>query len=109
MATNYGCTPLTAWRELGHAMPVGRRQIGRVTRAAQELAAYDRALEEVTRKGRDLEKDPPSVEHQIMAIEMTELYKRRLGLDKFDNNTDGFTPDEPTDNVTGADIIRGDA
>lgn len=109
MASNYNCTPLTAWRELGLAVPLGRRQIGRITRAAQELAAYDRALEECTRKGRDLAKDPPSVEYVVMAREIQGIYADVLGVGQFDNNTDGFTPDEPADSVTGADIIGGDA
>lgn len=108
MASNYSCTPLTAWRELGHAEPCGRRQVGRITRAAQELASYDRALEEVTRKGRDLAKDPPSVEYVVMAREIQSIYAERMGFDQFDNNTDGFTPDDSDATVTGADAI-GDA
>ena len=95
MAVDYGCTPLTAWDELGCAPALGRRGRRRVTRAAQELASYDLALREVTKKGRDLEKDPPDVAHVLMAREMTDLYKRRMGWEQFDNNTDGFTPDDP--------------
>lgn len=108
MASNYSCTPLTAWRELGHAEPRGRRQVGRITRAAQELATYDRALDEVTRKGRDLAKDPPPVEYVVLAREIQGIYAERLGLAAFDNNTDGFAPDDPDANVTGMDAI-GDA
>lgn len=107
MATNYGTTPLTAWRELGYEVPAGRRQFGRITSAAQELAAYDRALEECTRKGRDLSEDPPSVEYVLMAREIQGIYAERLGIGAFDNNTDGFTPDDPSDTVTGDDIIGG--
>ena len=109
-AKNYGCTPLTAWRELGYAPPVGRRQTGRITRSAQELAAYDMALTECTRKGRDLAKDPPLVEHVLMARYITELYKDRQGFAAFDDNTDGFTPDGGdvmADAVTGADALGG--
>ena len=83
--------------------------MGLITRSAQELAAYDMALTEVTRKGRDLAKDPPSTEHVMMARYITELYKQRQGFDQFDNNTDGFEPDavEVMDGVTGADALEG--
>lgn len=107
MASNYGCTPLTAWRELGYPEPTGRRQVGRITAAAQELSAYDHALSEVTRKGRDLAKDPPDVQHVLLAKAVTELYRERMGWGEFDNNEDGFTPDAPADGgaVTGADAL----
>ena len=106
-AKNYGCTALTAWLELGFAPPSGRRRKGKITRAAQELAAYDMSLSEVTRKGRDLAKDPPDVEHVVMAKYITELYQKRQGFDAFDDNTDGFTPDDAA--VTGFDAVGADA
>lgn len=71
------------------------------------MAAYDMSLSEVTRKGRDLAKDPPNVEHVVMAKYITELYSERQGFTAFDNNADGFTPDDGS--VTGADIVGADA
>jgi hypothetical protein len=68
------------------------------------------SLSEVTRKGRDLAKDPPDVEHVVMAKYITELYQKRQGFDAFDDNTDGFTPDGGdvmADAVTGADALEG--
>lgn len=76
------------------------------------MAAYDMALSEVTRKGRDLAKDPPDVEHVAMAKYITELYSERQGFGAFDNNTDGFTPDgvdAASGEVTGADALEGAA
>lgn len=109
-ASNYSCTPLTAWRELGYPEPTGRRQVGRITAAAQELAAHDRALDAIDAAAKDPKSAKLDVGEVLMGNYIRKLYAERMGFDQFDNNTDGFTPDEPSgdDAVTGAEVLTGE-
>lgn len=74
-ARNYSISPVQAWGELGFGQ-LTPRQAGRVTRACNELWAYDNALEEVTRKRGEHDKDP-RVEDVILAHEIDTLYRER--------------------------------
>ncbi len=86
---------------------MGRRGAGRVSRESQSLAAYDHALDEVNRKNRDLKTDPPRVEHMVMANEVRKLYGEREGFSQFDNNEDGFIPDDDGTAPDAALITEG--
>lgn len=62
----------------------------------------------MNRKGRDLAKDPPRVEHMILANDVRKLYGERAGFSQYDNNTDGFTPDD-TEAEPAAAAVENDA
>jgi hypothetical protein len=52
----------------------------------------------VTKKGRDLEKDPPRVEDVVMMNYIRELMRSRVEL--VDDPADGFIPDDaPSDDA----------
>lgn len=105
-AADYGVTPLTAWYELGYPLVSTRRERGRITTAARELSLYNNAIQEVTKKGRDLEKDPPRVEDVVMMNYIRELMLSRVEL--VDDPEDGFTPDDaPDDAPSDAPVNEG--
>lgn len=69
--------------------------MGRITRAAAELAAADRALEETTKQRG--ENDPAvRVEDALFALEIGRLYAEREFADvALDDEDNGFIPDAP--------------
>lgn len=86
--------------------PTTRRERGRITMAASELAQYDKAVKEVSKIGRDLEKDPPSVDDVVRVNYLKALIESRNEI--VDDDGTGFTPDSPDAlRVTGADALEG--
>lgn len=67
---SYGCTPSEAWRELGRP-ELSPRQLRRMTLAALELAALDRAWESVTKPQG---KNGPKPDEMLRVKEASDLY-----------------------------------
>lgn len=71
------------------------RARGRIARAAQLLASCDHALSELERQAKNDGGKAADVLDVLLGNEVRKIYAERMGFGAFDNNTDGFIPDEP--------------